>query len=64
MNIMSPREFKYGLLQLAENGPELVNERVIARYLAASYIDADEDTQRDCSQMLRHDLAANKGRSD
>ncbi len=54
--VMSPREFKYGLLRLADDGPEFINERVIARHLAAAYIDADEDAQRDCSEMLRKDL--------
>jgi len=56
--IMSPREFKYGLLRLADDGPELINECVVARHLASVYIDADEDAQRDCSEMLRQDMAA------
>jgi len=55
---MSVREFKYGLLSLADDGPGLINERLIARLLAAAYIDADEDAQRDCSEMLRQDLVS------
>jgi len=55
---MSPREFKYGLLRLANDSPELINERVVARYLAAAYIDADKETKRDSSIMLRQDLEA------
>ena len=56
---MTLREFKYGLLELADpNDKRFISERVIARRLAALYIEADEDTQRDCSAMLRDDLAA------
>ena len=58
MKIMSAYEFKYGLLSLADKSdPSLISETVIARHLAAKYIDADEDVQRDCSEMLRQDLA-------
>lgn len=57
--IMSAHEFKYGLLRLADkDDPRLISETVIARHIAAAYIDADEDAQRDCSNMLREDLAA------
>jgi hypothetical protein len=62
--VMSPREFKYGLLKLADDGPELINERVIARHLAAAYIDAGEAAQRDCSAMLRRDLEEQTHESD
>ena len=56
---MTPRKFKYGLLELADpNDKRFISERVLARRLAALYIEADEDTQRDCSAMLRDDLAA------
>lgn len=57
--VMSAREFKYGLLSLAnKDDPALVSESVIARCLAAQYIDADDDTKRDLSEMLRKDLGA------
>lgn len=57
--IMSPHEFKYGLLRLADkDDPRFISESVIARNLAAKYIDADENAQRDCSAMLRRDLQA------
>ena len=58
-DMMTPREFKYGLLELADpTDKRFISERVIARRLAALYIEAGEDTQQDCSAMLRDDLAA------
>lgn len=57
--IMSPHAFKHGMLRLARHDPSprsLVDAETWARHLAARYIDADEDAQRDCSRMLRKDL--------
>ena len=57
--IMTVREFKHGLLRLADKSDRaFISETVVARHLAAAYIDADDDTKRDCSSMLRQDLAA------
>ena len=52
--IMSIPEFKHGMMRLAdaEQYP-----RVLAWRLVDAYMDADEDARRDCSQMLREDLA-------
>ena len=56
---MSSVEFKYGLLKLADpHDNRLICDRVVARRLASLYIDADEETQFDCSKMLDEDLAA------
>lgn len=58
MYIMSAVEFKYGLLRLCDQPEQrsFITDRTIARKLAASYIDADDDTKADCSEMLREDL--------
>ena len=57
--LMTPREFKYGLLRLANpDDSQFISERVVARRLAALYIDANEKTQLECSNMLTEDLAA------
>ena len=58
---MTPREFKRGILRLAEPSIALVNDEVVARHLAAAYIDADEKTRAACSQMLREDLHQTNG---
>ena len=50
---MSPREFKYGLLRLADSWMEGAH----ARQIAAAYIDASDEAKRDLSDMLRDDLA-------
>lgn len=56
---MSPHEFKHGLLSLADkDDPCLISETVIARQIASEYIDADDSTQIDLSNMLREDLAS------
>ena len=56
--IMTPREFKHGLLRLADkNDSSLISERVVALRLAAIYIDADAAAKAECSSMLRADLA-------
>jgi len=55
--IMSPREFKYGLLSLADrNDSALISDSVIARNIAAAYIDCSDETKRVLSNMLREDL--------
>jgi hypothetical protein len=57
--IMSLREFKYGLLSLADKQDKsLVSESVIARCLAGKYIDADDATKADCTAILSQDLIA------
>ena len=58
---MAPREFKRGILRLAEPSIALVNDEVVARHLAAAYIDADEEARADCSRMLREDLRQTNG---
>jgi len=52
-DVMSPREFKYGMLKLSDGS---VGENSWARRLAATYIDAEKTVQEDCSIMLRGDL--------
>jgi len=58
MNIMSAMEFKYGLFRLCDHPEQqsFITDRTIARHLAASYVDADDQTKTDCSEMLREDL--------
>lgn len=55
--VMSPVEFKHGMMWLARTEPKGPYDVVRAWGLVFSYIDADEDAKRDCSEMLREDLA-------
>lgn len=54
--IMSPIEFKAGMMRIARSEPRSPGDVWRAWNLVFAYIGADVEAKRDCSEMLRQDL--------